>query len=257
MEKDRNQLRTEMALAGAHFIVYALPAWAIVLVRLATGRAGRGEHILFAFFAGALLLEMLQLGVDGFQFSGSKTWGLPRYFGVFAPLLWIWLAFALSRAWNAFAGNKWRIAVRGAIVACLVWVLACQNIMALRRFYCSGARHDAVVAARRIAPVIRADYKGPARQPVRKTTLAEYCSTRRPVVFGDFSAAAWMVRGQSEGALQGKGLCPYPDDYLFIRVGSGYGGQNIVDSRKYDYVCSVRGGLGTEWRLFRRKQTAR
>ena len=243
-----------MAFVGAHFIVYSVPAWAIVFVRFAKGRMGRGERVLFAMLAGALLLEAVQLFADGFSFSGDNTWGIPRYFGVFAPLLWIWAAFALSRAWCAGNGGPARIAVRCAIVVGIAWVLVFQNVSALRGFYCSGARHDAVVAARRIAPVIQADYKGPARQAVRKTTLAEYCSTRRPVVFGDFSAAAWMVRGQSEGALQGKGLCPYEDDYLFIRVGSGYGGQNVIDSWKYDYVCSVRGGLGTEWRLFRRKR---
>lgn len=242
-----------MALAGAHFILYALPAWVVAVVRLATRRTGKGELLLFALFVGALSLEILQLSVDGFQFSGDDTWGLPRYFGVFAPLLWIWAALVLSRVWCMFQGWR-RIALRGAVVVALAWVLVSQNVMALRRFYGSGARHDAVVAARRIAPVIRADYKGPKRQTVRKTTLAEYFSSKRPVVFGDFAAAAWMVRGQSEGALQGRGLCPYESDYLFVRVGSGYGGQNVIDSSKYSYVRSVRGGLGAEWRLFRRRQ---
>ena len=73
----------------------------------------------------------------------------------------------------------------------------------------------ALVAARRITPVILADYKGPRRQSETRRTLAEYFTSRRPVVFGDFSAAAWMVRGQSEGALQGRGLCPYDEDYIF------------------------------------------
>lgn len=242
-----------MALAGAHFILYAIPAWVVVFVRLVMRRMGKGELLLFLLFAGALSLEILQLSVDGFQFSGNETWGLPRYFGVFAPLLWIWVAIALSKAWCMLSGWR-RIALRGTIVVGLAWVLASQNVMTLRKLYGSGARYDAVVAAWRIAPVIRADYKGPKRQSVRKTTLAEYFTSKRPVVFGDFAAAAWMVRGQSEGALQGRGLCPYESDYLFVRVGSGYGGQNVIDSSKYRYVHSVRGGLGTEWRLFRRRQ---
>jgi len=241
-----------MALVGAHFVVYALPAWIVAFIRLMTRRTGKGERILFVFFTGALSLEVMQLSIDGFRFFGEETWGLPRYFGVFAPLLWIWVAFILSSAWQMFSGWR-RIVLRGLILAGLAWVLISQNILTLRRFYGYGARHDAIVAAQRIAPVIRSDYKGPMRQSVRKTTLAEYFSNRRPVVFGDFAAAAWMVRGQSEGALQGRGLCPYECDYLFVRVGSGYGGQNVVDSSKYSYVRSVRGGLGTEWRLFRRR----
>lgn len=243
-----------VALGGAHFLIYALPAWAVLLVRLAMGRMGRRELGLFAIFTGALLLEGLQLAVDGFSFFDGEAWGFPRYFGVFAPLLWLWAAWSLAALWNVSSGWR-RGLVRSAVVVALGWVFISQGVMSLEAFYRKGARHDALVAAERIAPTIRDDYRGPKRQAESKRILAEYFTTRRPVVFGDFAAAAWMVRGQSEGAIQGRGLCPYPDDYLFIRVGSGYGGMNTVDSRLYDYVRSVRGGLGAEWRLFRRKTT--
>ena len=243
-----------LVLAGSHFLCYSLPAWCVLIVRAASGRFSRKEWGLFFVFVGCIGLEILQLAVDGFKFFGKETWGVPRYFGVFAPLLWLWAAYALSEMWGRAKG--WLcIALRCVIVVAFLWLVSTQDFDGLYEIYHKGARYDAVVAAERISGTIRRDYAGPARQKEAKPQMHEYFTTRRPVVFGDFAAAAWMVRGQSEGAIQGRGLCPYPDDYLFIRVGSGYGGMNTVDSRLYDYVRSVRGGLGAEWRLFRRKTT--
>ena len=113
---------------------------------------------------------------------------------------------------------------------------------------------DVLVAAKRAAKVIKADYRGPARQEKRIYSAHEYYTTRRPVVFSNFAAVAWLLRGQSEGAEAASGWCPYPDDYLFIRVGSGYGRIGKVDPEQYDFVGRI-GGVGTEWRLFRRKTT--
>lgn len=244
-----------LAVAGSHFLCYSLPAWCVLLVRAVSGRFSRREWALFALFAGFLVLEFVQLAVDGFKFLGDETLGVPRYFGVFAPLLWIWAAYALSEMWG-WCKTLWRrIALRCGIVAALVWVVATQDINGLYALYRKGARWDAAVAAERVSWVIRRDYAGPRRQGTVRREMHEYFTTRRPVVFGDFSAAAWKIRGQSEGAIQGEGRCPYPDDYLFVRVGSGYGKIETIDARQYDYVTSIRGGLDTEWRLFRRKTT--
>lgn len=241
-----------IALAGAHYLPYVVAAFVVVAVGVARRQMNVRELCVLAIFAGAIALEMVQLCSEGFSFFGENTWGVPRYFGVFAPLAWIWAALGLSFLWDRWKGAA-RWCVRIAVVGALAWLFASQCVATLRTLYVGGARHDAVVAAQRIAPAIRADYRGPRRQAEQKRTLAEYFTTRRPVVFGDFAAAAWMVRGQSEGALQGKGLCPYKNDYLFVRVGTGYAGKTSVDPREYEYVKSVRGGLNAEWRLFRRK----
>lgn len=243
-----------LAIVGSHFLCYSLLAWCVLLVRALSGHFSAREWMLLALFSGCIVLEVVQLAVAGFRFCGSKTWGVPRWFGVFAPLLWAWAAYALSEMWGRFAGWR-RVVMRCGIVSALTWVALSQNVNGIHSFYREGARWDAVVAARRIARTISSDYAGPSRQKRARRRLHEYFTSRRPVVFGDFSAAAWMVRGQSEGAVQGDGRCPYPDDYLFVRVGSGYGKIKTVNAEEYDYIRSVRGGLGTEWRLFRRKTT--
>ena len=243
-----------LAVVGAHFLFYSLLAWCVLLARAVSGRFSVLEWMLFALFGGCLILESIQLAVGGFRLFGEETWGFSRYFGVFAPLLWVWAAYAVAEIWSYAHGWR-RMAARGGVAAALLWIFVSQNLCSVSAFYNDGARYDAVVAAKRIERTIRCDYAGPRRQKKAKRTLREYYTTLRPVVFGDFAAAAWQVRGQSEGALQGEGKCPYPDDYLFVRVGSGYGGIETVDTRLYDYVRSVRGGLGSEWRLFRRKTT--
>lgn len=237
--------------AGAHFMVYALGAWAVLAVCCARRRMTRKGVLLVALFAGLVAAECLQLWVDGY-FRREGTWGLARYVGTFAPLLWIWLAFGLAALWRMPGGRAARIARRACVAAFLGWVAVSQGICGIHGLYTEGARPDVALAASKIARVIRADYAGPARQTRPNRELGDYFTTRRPVVFSDLGAAAWAVRGQSEGAVAGLGICPYPDDYLFIRVGTGYGKIETVDESKYDYVGSVS-GTGTLWRLFRRK----
>ena len=247
-----------MLFVGAHFAWYSLAAWATVLVRAVCGRFSRREWLLFAFFTVALFAEWLQLFVDGFKFSGANTYGLARYFGVYAPLLWIWAAKSLAWLWTACRSRTLPAARRIAAAGCLgiaaVWlgVVAADSYGDLADFYRHSATHDVKVAAERIADTIRADYAGPARQEKGNRVIHDYFSTRRPVVFSFMSAAAWQVRGQAEGANMNR--CPYPDDYLFIRVGSGYGSIDRVNPAVYDYVASVEGD-GSVWRLFRRKTT--
>lgn len=241
-----------MMLLGAHYVVYSVFAWGLVLLRALTGRFSKAEWTLLAVFGVALLLEWIELLVDGFDFGSVRAYGLPRYFGTFAPLLWIWAAKVAADLWNAFSRCAWVLTVRIGLVLVLAWMLIDLSVLQLCTAKTDSARCDVECAARAIAPVIRADYAGPARQAHANRVLSDYYSTRRPVVFSDMSAAAWMVRGQSEGAAQ-RG-CPYPDDYLFIRVGSGYRNLERIDPKVYDYVCSVK-GCGTVWRLFRRKTT--
>lgn len=245
------------ATVGAHYLPFALVAWIALIARIIAGRFTWREWLLFGTFMVALGLETLQLTADRSDFFNGDTWGLPRYFGVFAPLLWIWTAWALTSVWNAFKNPYAKWTLRVLAIGALGWVLIVQNIMAISDVYRIGSYPDAQIAAKRIAKVIQEDYTGPERQEKPRRVMGEYITTRRPVVFSDFAAAAWEVRGQSEGAIQSTGICPYPDDYLFIRVGSGYGNIERVDSKLYDYVTTVQGQeeLGTKWRLFRRKTT--
>lgn len=243
-----------LSLAGAHFLPFSLLAWVVVLGRAVMGRFSRREWALFAVFLCCYALEALQLKAAGFKFQGDDIYGLARYFGVLAPILWIWAAWSLASVWDAASGGWRALACRSAVVAAVLWIVVSQNYGQLVSAYRTGAIPDVSVACAKAARAIQYDYAGPERQEHPKRVIQEYYSSRRPVVFSDFGAAAWALRGQSEGAIQSSGYCPYPDDYLFIRVGSGYGKIETVDARQYDYVGTVR-GLGTEWRLFRRKTT--
>jgi len=242
-------------LVSVNFLAYSIPAWIVIIVRMLARKVSRIELAVLGIFVTLYLLEVIQLVVDG-GWRRNELWGFPRYFGVFAPFLWLWTAKCVSDLWNLPKLPVARILCRIALIAALAWVFIVQNIESFRMFYSEGARADVRLAASRISEVIRRDYAGPSRQAGEKYVGAEYFTTRRPVVFGHYGAAAWMVRGQAEGAIEGRvpSICPYPDDYLFIRVGSGYGAIETVDSKVYDYVKSVQ-GLGYEWRLFRRKTT--
>ena len=250
-----------ISLAGAHYLWFSLPAWLVLLVRLVGGRLTKREGLVLGAFCAFTVLEMVQLSADS-SFFRHELWGLTRYFGVFAPFLWLWLAKGLSDLWKGdypkFVPAPKVVCGVGRIAVCagLAWICVSQGYEPIHDEWMRGGGRDSMIAARRISKVIMADYAGPARQKKRKTTLSEYFTARRPVVFGNFSAAAWMVRGQSEGAVEGRknSVCPYQDDYLFIRAGSGYGDLETVDARSYDIIAKVS-GLGTEWRLFRRKTT--
>lgn len=252
---------------GAHYLLYSLVAWPVLVGRAACGRFARRETALFAFFAGFLLLEWLQLFVDGFKFFGDDVYGLPRYFGTFAPLLWLWLAKVLSCLWTMPRNRIARIAVRVAVVLGLGWVLVAQNLEVIANAYRFSAMADSEIAAVAAAEIIRADYAGPARQKVAKRTENEYYTTRRPVVFSDFSGlAAWKVRGQSEGPNFKN--CPYQPDYVFRRATvdpkKGTASVDLGNRKDLEFIQTVRGlgGLGPEfdpdgqgsvWFLFRRK----
>lgn len=224
-----------IALFGAHFVLFSLVAWGAWLTRVARTDASRREYGAFGLFLGALVLEAAQLAVDGYSLFGTRTWGLSRYYGVFAPVLWIWLAWALAALWRLKGRSALlRYGVRGLILAGLGYLLIFQNILVLKRDYANGTRDDAYYVAQKAAKIIRRDYAGPARQTEFVRELGEYYTTRRPVVFSDMSILAWVLRGQSEGSAQGYGRAPYTNDYLFVRAGKGYGYSNQVESVTYE-----------------------
>ena len=252
-----------IAIFGAHYLYFAFPAWAVLLVRAFGRRMSRSELFVFAVFSSFIVLEAVQLAVDGAFFT-RQLWGLPRYFGVFASFLWLWLAKGVSDLWFINTRRGVRLAARVALVLVAGYVLVAENIRPVAEALVRGNGREALVAAENIAPVIRADYCGPRRQKDVRRTMAEYFQPRRPVVFGNFAAAAWTVRGQSEGAeqtitrrgLRGRSRCPYPPDYLFLCLGR-VGAEDFsvdLDENEYTFVKGVQ-GIETAWGLFRRKGT--
>lgn len=265
-----------VALFGAHYLYFSLVAWAVVLVRVAVALSARfvprlaarknlrlrpAEGLVLAVFALFLAVEMVQLAVDG-SFLNRELWGLPRYFGVFAPFLWLYLAKLLADLWSLDVPKVPRALLRAGLVAALGYVFVAENVMQVSDELLHGNGREAMAAARNIAPAIRSDYKGPRTQKKAVRTLHEYYRPCRPVVFGNFAAAAWAVRGQSEGAeqtissrgLAGRSRCPYRPDYVFLCLGrEGESDFEVdLDETKYEFVKGVR-GIKTVWGLFRRK----
>ena len=245
------QNRWLLALAGAHFVLYAIPAWGIVAWRAVRRRLTGAEAVVLVSFAGCVVLEIIQLSLNARKLFGTGSlWGYARYFGSLAPLLWIWVAAALAALWR-LGHKRVRLAARVAVVAALGYLFYGQNLCYFRDQAEMGPGEDAWVAARKIAPVIKRDYKGPPRRPRFRHTGVEYFSARRPVVFSNIGAAAWEVRGACEGPRPGK--YPYREDYLFMRVGEGYNGKTTFKKSDYDFVAQVD-GIFSEWVLLRRKR---
>ena len=242
-----------IVLVGAYFVVFAPFAWLGLGGRLFSGRFKRGEWIVLVVFVLCVALEWIQYATKGrigafAPLTQGDTWGLVRYFGTFAPLLWLWLAWLLSRVWKCGQG-KIRLVVRMLIVGTLGWLGYSQCFSYFKDQMTASNAEDVWLAAKRVAPIIKADYKGPARRTKWKN-WGEYHSLNRPAVFGGWGAAAWEVRGSSESP--NRGVWPGFEDYLFVRVGEGYYGKTKFEAKKYDYVAKVN-GLFAEWVLLRRK----
>lgn len=239
-----------VALFGAHFPFYAALAWLVLAVRLVLWKKmSPCERALAGIWFGCLALEAAQVFYSKRVTSADETWGLLRYFGTFAPLLWLWLAKLLADVWK----THW--AAKAVIVAALSWFAVQVSYGHVAQIYQQLTRQDVASAARRIARTIQRDYAGPRQQEKAIRTPNEYFTTARPVVFSDFGYAAWLVGGQSEGAIPGSGLSPYPDDYLFFRTSTGYGGRRAIDPKVYELVTTIHSSVGCEWRLYRRKTT--
>lgn len=259
-----------LAFLGAHFVVYATLAWLVLGVRLCAGRMKAREYVLLVVWLGLIGLELVQLAGDGRGLIKGETWGLPRYFGVFAPLLWIWLARLCALLWRKdemgkVAGllrkcrlpegfvSRLHLMTRALVVAALAWVFWGVARPDLKASAESPVRRDVVSAAYQARQFIQSDYTGPRKHETFKPSVKEYYNDRRPVVFSDFGYAAWLLRTQSEGADTGTGLCPYTNDYLYVRMQTGYGKMKSVSLLEYDYVTNFTSRVGCKWGLFRRK----
>lgn len=223
------------------FLPYALVAWAVVAVRMATGRFRRVEWLLLALLVGHHVLEVTQLTVG----DGALRHLPDRYFGPVAPLLWVWTAYGLVWLWR-WRKDGWRWLARAAVAAFVLEVASYELVARLSRECRRGSARDALVAGEAMAPILREDYKGPARHQGFRYVTHEYYTSRRPVVLGDYAAAAWAVRGQ--GALSDFAY-PLPEDYIVKRVDKAF---REPPADRYRFVAEVS-GTRYKWRLYRRK----
>lgn len=222
------------------FLPYALVAWAVIGVRLFAGQFRRVEWLLLALLVGHHALEVAQLVVG----DGALRHLPDRYFGPVAPLLWVWTAYGLVWLWR-WRADGWRWLARAVVVGLVVEVAGYELVARLSREYRRGSARDAMVAAEAMAPLIRADYQGPARHERFPYVTREYYTARRPAVLSAYAAAAWAVRGQ--GALADFHY-PLPEDYIATRVDAHF---RAPPAARYRLVGEVR-GTRYPWRLYRR-----
>lgn len=225
---------------GGLFTPYALVAWTVVAARIATGHFRRVEWLILALLMGHHTLEIAQL-VAG---DGTLRHLPDRYFAPVAPLLWIWTAYGLVWLWH-WRETRWRWLVRAGVAGLMLEVAGWELTTRLSREYRQGAARDAMVAANAMAPLLREDYRGPARHAHFPYVTREYYTSRRPVVLGAYAAAAWAVRGH--GALSDFGY-PLPEDYVAERVDGAF---REPPAKHYRLIGEVR-GTRYPWRLYRR-----
>lgn len=241
------------AFFGIHYLPFVIPAAVVLLARIVLGKVTKAELLVLGLVLLSLLAEALQLTLTNEQYKRGDevltvTW--ERYFGVLAPILWLWTAHGLVALWTVARRPLVRWGVRLVLVAALGWSVV-SGIVYLVKEYRVGAGEDARVAAEAIAPVIKADYKGPARYENFAYQLHEYYTARRPVVVSFWGCAGWAVRGQSQGVAPGY---PNREDYLFARVDSRYRrglGRELELDPTLRFVREVQ-GTRFAWRLYRR-----
>lgn len=189
---------------------FALPAYAVLAARIWAQTISRREWLVVAVFFGHHLLQVAQLWVgDGVLNSLTDR---TRYFYPLAPLLWLWTAYGVWRLWEL--RGRWRTALRVAL-ACVGAALFVYEIpVRTARQVLHGSRSETRRAGECFAPIIRADYKGPATFKDFKRDPDHYFVNRRPLLGPDWDNGAWPLRTQSLwlGALQ-----PYPDYYLSFK----------------------------------------
>lgn len=241
-----------VSLVIAYFIWYAVPAYLVIAGKVCALRFTRKEALLLAIFLTLVFAEVFQLKMQthDISFAQRALWGLPRYFSAFGPFLWLWAAWLIARA-TLIRRRGFRNAALVLAGLFVAYVLGneCIRYFAFQCRYSDGV--DALVAAENVAPVIRRDYAGPKKFDKIPYNPWEYYTARRPVVFGNFGAAAWAARGQSEGA--NIGIYPMPPDYVMMNADKkGYNGGVNLNPEEFEPLAETS-GTTCRWILFRRK----
>lgn len=186
---------------------FALVAYAVLAARVWTRTVSRKEWLVVAVFFGHHALQVAQLWVgDGVLNSLVER---TRYFYPLAPLLWLWTAYGVWRLWAL--RTRWRGALRVAMACAGAALFVYEIPVRTARQVLHGSRSETRRAGEYFAPIIRADYKGPATFKDFRRDAGHYFVNRRPLLGPDWDNSAWPLRTQSlwVGALQ-----PFPDYYL-------------------------------------------
>ena len=191
-------------------IVLMLIAVAAVVWRLATKRFTAAEWILLVI--GALTYLVLAGQMLG-------CWGLKYYeppemrYWIQAGVLWLgWTAWGLLEVSRLVAERWWKPA--RFLLPLVVAVFAAIDFAMLVKPHVPGSRRwAAVVACDWAAKVIRADYKGPARDAESVYSDVEYHEAKRPVVRAHTGRLAYLLNGR-EGSPSKFGAIDLPD-YVF------------------------------------------
>ncbi len=183
---------------------FAVPAAAGIAWRIAAKRWRRAESIVLGLALAHLLLLLAQSGLEGNWYL-SRRYLLPA-----APLLFGWAAWFIAQCYRRFP----RIIVILAIAAGL-FLLYDAFRPALEEFTRTKGRRR-LLAVELIAPVIRADYSGPAFFRPR-LQWREYCSPARPVVRSPFPILGLSAGGRHWEESTSESLTP---DYWVAETNS-------------------------------------
>lgn len=229
------------------FGLYIGVAYVAIIYRIVTRRFTKAEWVLLAILVLHHALEVFQLWVgDNFTIKQLPN----RYFQSIAPLAWGWTAYGLIWLWK-WRKDVWGVLAKLVVIGLVAEVIGYECIRKVSHEYRKGTGRDGIVAAKKMAPYILEDYKGPARHENFPYMTREYYTSRRPVIKGDFGRAlvAWTVRGQN--ALP---MGPYPlkEDYFVRRLDRYHEEYPELPESQYEVMTEVQ-GLRYKWRLYRRK----
>ena len=190
-------------------IVLMLIAVAAVAWRLATKRFTAPEWILLAIGALTYLVlagQMLCWGWSKYEPPEMRYW-------IQAGVLWLgWAAWGILEVSRLVAARWWKPA--RFLLPFVVAVFAAIDFAMLVKPHVPGSRrHAAVVACEEAAKVIRADYKGPARDAETVYSDVEYHEAKRPVVRAHTGRLAYLLNGR-EGSPSKFGAIDLPDYVL-------------------------------------------
>lgn len=188
---------------------FAVVAYAVVTLRIWTMTFSGKEWFILFVFLGHHALQVAQLWI-GDGVLNDLVYRI-RYFYPLAPLLWLWTAYGVWRLWRC--PGRGRLAVRAALVCVGVALFAYEIPVRTAQQVLRGARSESRQAGEAFAPIIRADYKGPATFPDFRPTPHEYHVNRRPLLGPYWDNSAWPLRTQSlaPNAIPGH---PLPDYYI-------------------------------------------
>lgn len=172
---------------------------AVAAYRIKKGLFTCLEWFLLLFWLGHFALEEAQLIVKFHHFRYD-----PRYFRPASFLSWIWLACGLSTYWSKV---KW-YALSALAAICIF-----DAVLVIKPNLPFGRRGAYVRACDWAVGKIRADWKGPARDPDIGFSLGEYHTPYRPVVMAYVARVPYLLNGR-QALLTDFGKVDFPDYWI-------------------------------------------